>query len=367
MKTIFPDYEKSLTNLSNSILKYFDVKTFHNTLPELDDILNEEDYKNVVLILYDGMGSNLLKRNLRPDSFFNTHKVKDINAVFPPTTTASTTSVLSGLNPNEHGWLGWDLYFKDVDKTVTMFTNTIKDTEILAASEYLANKYYPYKTIIELINEKYDAYPVVSFGDNPYADLNDMYEKIVDLCHKDGKKFIYAYNHNPDHDMHDFGTDADEIKELFAKLDKETENLCNRLNDTLVIVVSDHGHLNCEYITLSDYEDIFNTLKQDISIEGRACAFFIKDGEEKRFEKLFQKYFRNDFILYRKEDVIKNNLFGIGENNSKFNESLGDYLAVAISNKYFRYNENGVIHKSMHAGITEDEVLVPLIVCKCNN
>lgn len=51
MKTIFPDYNNCLTNVSNSILKHFDVLPYHNTLPELDNIINERNYKNIVLIL----------------------------------------------------------------------------------------------------------------------------------------------------------------------------------------------------------------------------------------------------------------------------------------------------------------------------
>ena len=39
MEVIYPDYEKCLTNLTNSILKYFDIKPYHKTLKELDKIL----------------------------------------------------------------------------------------------------------------------------------------------------------------------------------------------------------------------------------------------------------------------------------------------------------------------------------------
>lgn len=362
MKTIFPDFNNCLTNVSNSILKYFDVLPYHKTLPELDNILNERNYKNVVLILYDGMGSNLLKRNLSPNAFLNTHKIKDINAVFPPTTTASTTSVLSGLNPSEHGWLGWDLYFKEIDETVTMFTNNKKDTEEKISIESVANKYYPYKSIIELINEKHDAYYLSPFSDIKYSNLDDMYKQIKELCAKDNRKFIYAYHTEPDMTMHTEGTDTSTVKELFLKIDKGTKDLCNSLHDTLVIIIADHGHLNCEYITLSEHNDIFSTLKQDISIEGRACNFFIKEEEKAKFEQLFNQYFANDFILYNKDEVIKKNIFGIGSSHARFKDSLGDYLAIATSNKYFRYNENSLNFKSMHAGITEDEVLIPLII-----
>lgn len=99
MKLVFPDYRNCLTNVSNSILKYFDVDTCFDSLIELDNILEEKEYKNVILLLYDGMGSKLIDRNLGVDSFLRKHRVKEITSVFPATTTSCTTSILSGVNP----------------------------------------------------------------------------------------------------------------------------------------------------------------------------------------------------------------------------------------------------------------------------
>lgn len=362
METIFPNYDNCLTNVTNSILKYFDINPYHKTLKELDQKLNQKEYKNIVLILYDGMGSNLLNRNLDKNSFLNEHKIKDINSVFPSTTVASTTSVLSGLNPCEHGWLGWDLYFKNEEKIVTMFLNTIKDTNIVASDVNLANKYYPYKSIIELINEKYQAYKLMPFGETCYENLENMNERIIQLTKQEGKKFIYAYCDEPDHTMHDLGTNHEDVVDLFKTINNSTEKLCESLKDTLVIVIADHGHLNCESITLSNYPDIFNLLEKDISIESRACSFFIKENAQEEFRRLFHQYFSNDFKLYSKKEVIEKQLFGTGRLHKNFEDSLGDFLAIAISNKYFRYNEDSVKLTSMHAGITKDEVQVPLIV-----
>ena len=364
MKIIYPDYEKCLTNLTNSILKYFDITPYHKTLKELDKVLEESNYDNIILLIYDGMGSNILSRNLNENSFLRKHKIEDIKAIFPPTTTASTTTLLSGLNPCEHGWLGWDLYFKCLDETVTMFLNTKKDTNILVSEENMAQKYFSYSSIIDLINEKYKAFKLMPFGDNAYNDLADLNNKVINLCKEKGKKFIYAYYDEPDHTTHNEGTDSNITVKLYEEIDKSTKELYEKLKDTntLVIVTADHGHINSKDITLSDYKDIFNLLKHDVSIEGRACAFFIKEGKSQEFEQLFNKYFKDDFILYTKEEVIKNKLFGSGRENKYFKDSLGDYLAVAITNKYFRYNENSVKLTSMHAGLTEDEMLVPLII-----
>jgi hypothetical protein len=362
MKTIYPDYNNCLTNITNSLLKYYNLNTYHETLKDLDNILKEKEYKNIVLMLYDGMGYNLLERNLDSNAFLNKNKIKSISAVFPPTTTASTTSVLSGLNPNEHGWLGWDLYFKNIDKTVTMFLNTIKDTNIEVSSKSISKETYPYTSIIDLIGTKVNSLGLFPFGENPYKDLDDMHNIILETCNNNKNNFIYAYYDEPDHTMHELGTDSNKTINIFNEINNKTESLCHKLKDTLVIIIADHGHINSECITLSDYPDIFNTLEHDISIESRATSFFIKEGECKNFEYLFNTYFGKYFHLFTKEEVIKKNLFGTGQNNKNFNDVIGNFLAVATSNKYFRYDSNGNMFKSMHAGLTEDEMLVPLII-----
>ena len=83
------------------------------------------------------------------------------------------------------------------------------------------------------------------------------------------------------------------------------------------------------------------------------------------FKERFNKYFKADFDLYEMEDVIESKLFGDGIENKVFRDILGDFLAIAKTNKTILYNGNTPL-KSQHAGYTEDEILVPLIVIKTN-
>ena len=50
MKIVKPNYGESITNLSNSLLKHFNSRTHHNTLPFIDKLL-DKNYKNVIVIL----------------------------------------------------------------------------------------------------------------------------------------------------------------------------------------------------------------------------------------------------------------------------------------------------------------------------
>ena len=267
--------------------------------------------------------------------------------------------------------LGWDMYYKDIDKTITTFMNSEKGDEeytpLQEAIEY-KNKHMITKSIMEEINEKGkdSGYILFPFGKNPYVDIEDLYNKIETLCNEEGKKYIYAYDTEPDHTMHELGTDAHEINEIVENINFKVEELSRKLKDTVIFVVADHGHKNIENIMLRDYPDIVDCLEKNTSIEPRAINFFIRENKKQKFEVLFNEYFSNDFDLYTKEDVINSNLFGKGKENEIFRDILGDYLAIAKTNKTLLYGGSEIL-KSQHAGYTDDEIYVPLIVINTNN
>lgn len=316
------------------------------------------------------MGSKIIDSVLEKDSFLITNRLKDITTVFPATTVAATTSMMTGLNPVESGMLGWDMYFKDIDKVITTFLNSEKgDLEFKPLQEAIdfKKKHMNTKTIMEEINEKtnYKGYTLFPFGDDSYNDLEDMFNIITEKCNEDGKKYIYAYSTEPDSTMHELGTDSIEAKKLILDLNARIENLSTKIEDTIIFVVADHGHKNIMNIDLNEYPDIIECLIRNTSLEPRAVNFFIKKEKKDEFKNLFNKYFSNDFILYDKEDIINSKLFGDGIENEIFRDSLGDYLAIAITDKTLIYIGSERL-KSHHAGYTDEEIFVPLIVVdKC--
>jgi len=364
------NYNECLTNLACSIRKYFGLNYKHNTLSYIDELLEQKKPKNVITILCDGMGSKIIDRVLEENAFLVSNRLKDITTVFPATTVAATTSMMTGLNPVESGMLGWDMYFKDIDKTITTFLNSEKgDFEYKPLQEAIdfKEKHMKTKSIMDDINEQteYKGYTLFPFGDNAYRDLDDLFNIIVEKCNEEGKKYIYAYSTEPDSTMHELGTDCIEAKEIILDLNKRIENLSTKLKDTIIFVVADHGHKNVINIDLNDYPDVVECLVRNTSIEPRAVNFFIKAEKKEEFERLFKKYFSNDFDLYDKEDVINSKLFGDGEENEIFRDSLGDYLAIGKTDKTILYIGSQVL-KSQHAGYTDEEIFVPLIAIDTN-
>lgn len=364
-KIKLPDYENCLTNLACSIEKHFALEFHHKTLNRVDMLLNNNNSKNVIVLVYDGFGKNIIEKNLDQSSFFRKNLKDEITSVFPPTTAAATTSLITGLNPNEHGWLGWDVYFKKINKIVSIFENHEKDDPMKVFDYNVVQKFLKYESIVDRINKKgkFKAYNLVPFGENKYDSLDDMIDKLIKICSTNEKKYIYAYCNEPDHTLHRNGTNGDKTKSIVQEIDTKTKRLIEKIKDYTLIIVADHGHHDCNVITLvNDYPDFVELLEKNVAIEGRACTFWVKPNKDKIFRDKFSEYFGDDFILLSKKEVLEQKIFGNGNNHSELNTSLGDYLAIAIGNRYFEYYyyEDDMI--SHHAGITTEEMIVPLVI-----
>lgn len=78
-----------------------------------------------------------------------------------PTTVAATTSVMSGLQPIEHAWLGWDCYYPQVDKRMQFEREFVeefgKDFILLTKEDVYKEKLFgegkPHKNVDEMIGD----------------------------------------------------------------------------------------------------------------------------------------------------------------------------------------------------------------------
>lgn len=357
------DYNNCLTNLACSIRKYYGLKYHHKTLEKIDELLSDNP-KNVILILFDGMGSRILDRTLDENSFFRQNKIDEITSVFPATTTAATTSIRTGLNPVEHGWLGWNMYVHEIDKVITLFLDIEKDTkEINQDFIRLKKEIIGTKSIVKEIIDgtQYLGCELMPFGNDKYDSLDDMLNRIVEKTNEPGKKFIYAYDTEPDTTMHKYGPDSPEAKRLILERNNKVLELCNRLDDALVIVIADHGHIKVDNIFLADYPNLTELMERNTSIDQRAVSFKVKDGLQEEFRKRFENELGMYFKLYSRDEIISSKLFGDGLENGNFRYAIGDFIAIAEdSNKAIvSYGDEALF--SQHAGYTDDEVYVPLI------
>lgn len=375
---IFPNYKHSILNLTNSILKYYGVETKYSGLPKLDEKLQEE-YKNIVLIILDGMGEHILN-NALPNGFFYNNKIDTITSVTPSTTTAAMTTYFSGKPPIETGWVAMSQYFKEYGRTIEMLKHidsyTGEKISNTRMDVYDLVKYTPIYEQIEKASPDVKAYEI-----NPtYCDARskrninaDNIELACDavksICENKDRNFILVYDDNPDGLLHNYGCKSGEVCEFLYRAENAIKNMCEELKDTntLVIVSADHGHKDIENdYNILDMKEIQDCLIMPASLESRCISFCVKEEKKQEFQNYFRTKLQNEFILYTKEEFIENNLLGNGQKHPKIDDFLGDYIAIAIGSSRIRLGtylgKEKKEKRATHCGLTPNEMEVPLIV-----
>ena len=363
----YPDYLRCGVNVAASILQYFGAQRTHKTLLELDDILKKQHFRNVVLMLFDGLSIDALYYHLSESSFSRRHIVATLSSVFPSTTTAATTSIVSGLEPCEHGWIGWTLHFQELNKSIDIFINRVQFTKEPAGETSVVKKQFPYIPVIEQITQTGNAIGrcVSPFDDVIVKNIDELFSQTRRLMEEDKRHYIYAYWPEPDHLMHENGCRHEKVQQVIADIDKRLETFARQISpDDLVLITADHGLVDGIPEFFEDYPELNTMLRVAPSVEPRATALYIKEEYKMIFPETFKAAFGDHYLLMNQKEALESGLFGEGKHRAELPSLIGDYFAIALG-PYALYQKHDHCNLiGMHAGLTQAEMNVPLIVIK---
>jgi len=386
--TVFPDYGNCILNLMGAILDHFGIENEKPTLKTFSkaDLIGK---KNVVLLIFDGYGINLLKKYSSKESkFLFSNLLTEISTVFPSTTTSAITSFSTVQTPIEHGSLGWALYFKEYFRIIKYlpnrdhvtdneFNEKIYDTYSLISPENIFKRFNIKRADVKLHYFTQDFLSESPFTKiitnpsrrHPYKRINDMVSQITRIIQKDPQfeKFIIGYSTIPDSLEHEYGVYSDEVKNYIEKIDNNMQILSEKLEgtDTTVLITADHGLIDIdEYIYLNEIPEIDNSLILPPFPEPRFVSFFVKEHKKKNFMSAIKKY-SGDFLIMDRDEFFASKILGEGKVHHKIDDFIGNFIAIAKGKKGFKYkfrNINPSVDlKANHCGITEDEMIIPLI------
>ncbi|MCQ2382046.1 MAG: alkaline phosphatase family protein, partial [Clostridia bacterium] len=370
-----PDFNHSIVNIASTVAKFLGKDVQHSTLPKLEKKLNV-NYKNIVYIVIDGMGSHILERNLPNNSFLRNHIIDTVTSVFPSTTASATTSLTTALTPSEHGWFAWSVDFDG--EVIELFRNRNFYTHEFTTDREFAQHHLPYEKIFDNTNCDREIYSCFSDKISTkihaeheviYHSLGQMFKKLQKICQIPQKKFIYAYYEYLDSTMHGYGISARKSRRLLKIIERKIMRLAKKNPDTLFIITADHGQTDVTGFTyICDDTAIQTCLEHPISLDPRGASFKIKPNKKQDFIQAFKKY-EQDFTLYETEDLIKKGVFGEFNLHPEYKKYLGDFIAVGrdtgkmlVFSHGDEYKGSRRLYKGMHTGMTPEEMFVPVIV-----
>lgn len=359
------NYKNSIVNFTAALMKNYGIKSEYEPSALVEYLLSKK-YRHVVLIVLDGLGTKVIDDNLSNGSILKTHQIMALHSVYPPTTVAATTAFITGKAPIESGWLGWHLYLEENDSSIVLFKNKVNATGE-DFTKYLVKDKIGYDEWFKSLRgtTSYKIFP--SWYESGVNTFSDGIDKVIEITSKDEKNFTYFYFDNPDMLMHEYGTTSQIVKVNLLDMEQQINRLADNLpNDTIVLITADHGMIDVEPIELNKYPEFIDCLTKPFSGEGRCANFYVKADQKETFINLFNQLFKDHFMLYSKDEFIESHLAGLYQPHPIVDVALGDFIAVATSNYYFveKISEGDLVFKAHHAGLTKDEIEIPVILLK---
>ena len=158
----------------------------------------------------------------------------------------------------------------------------------------------------------------------------------------------------------------------YQEISRELEFLVNSLRhtDTTLIITADHGLLDTapeRSIQLKQHPALWDMLALPLCGEARAAFCYVRPGQTRQFEAYIARHFGDISDLYKSEELIHKNYFGLFEADPRLSARVGDYTLIMRENYIIKDFLTGEAEKNFvayHGGLSHAEMYVPLIVVK---
>jgi hypothetical protein len=391
-EAVLPDYGGySIDAIPNLIGHAFGLDSGTSVLSEAIELA---PYDCVIFVILDGLGyqkacslfdefPDLALRRLGQQGVF-----LPITSVFPSTTVTALTTCSTGLTPRAHGMIGYRLYLRETGSITNMIRFSLlgngKGDSALGAGLDL-EALLPGPTIYERLHERgiisHTLLPRQISGSglsrilyrgctylHPVVTLGDMLATTREIIGRtNGRVFLTLYWPTLDSVAHTRGPESDayiaEARTIDAAIGRE---LAGRVRNALLIVCSDHGFVSmspADYLRLSDLSDLDRATLLPPVGEPRASYLFLRDAAHAQAQDRHPRIFAEGLVCLRADTALELGLLGTGETHPEVPHRLGDLVVVSTGDSgiYYPYPD-AVLLRGMHGGLTEAEMLVPLIV-----
>ncbi|MBI4987303.1 MAG: alkaline phosphatase family protein [Rhodocyclales bacterium] len=343
--------------------------------------------RNIVLLVIDGLGYNYLQRH-GAGGHLHGHLHSRLTSVFPSTTASAVTTYLSGLAPQQHALTGWHMYFSELDAIAAVLPLRPRGTgEFDAPPGTLSRRLFGHAPFVDRIlrratfvspqfiaGSEFNLYHSGRAAVRGYRTLADLFGQMAATVRESTEpSYVYAYYAELDTLAHIHGVASDKLAAQFAALDAAFGDFLAAIadTDTVVLACADHGFIDSppeRRIDLAQHPELAAMLARPLCGERRVVYCYVKPEEGNRFEAYVREVFSERIDLFSGRELIDQGWFGPGEADPRLAARIGDYVLVMRDNWTLldwvdgekRYEQLGV-----HAGVSADEMYVPLVLARC--
>jgi len=337
--------------------------------------------RHLVLLVVDGLGLDYLSSR---DGALRRHLRGQITSVFPSTTASAIPTFLTGLAPQQHGLTGWNMYFREIGAIVAPLPfrvrtgrHALREAGVTPATLFGLTPLFDRLPlpchVVSPRNIVHSDFNVALSGRaqrHGYETLDELFALIAGLLRRDAPGYIHAYWPQLDSLAHEHGIGSEPVAAAFAALDAAFDSLLDLVHSSgsRIIVTADHGFIDSppeQTIDLDDHPALRDSLLLPLCGEPRMAYAYIRAGRETQFECYIQERLADRIQLFRSEDIVQQGWLGPGAAHPGLRDRLGDYVLIPRGHAILRdwlKGEERYTHVGVHGGLSEAEMIVPLIV-----
>jgi len=337
--------------------------------------------QNVVFILLDGLGLNLINR-LPGDSFLLSHLRGQLNATCPSTTAAALTTVTTGMYPSQHGVTGWFTYLPQHGLTAMMLPFSERGTnqpllsrgirpEDLLPPPLLPKMTYRPLTLVPtyIANTPYNVYSRGGTSGQGYEKIQDAIDHVIAaVVTARTPAYVHLYLHDVDTLCHHVGVNHDSVVPLVLGIDAELERLEEAIRGRArIVITADHGLIDVpkpDQSLLFAGDALLEMLLAPPTGDARMPIFHVKEGQRRPFVELFQQRYGDGMVLLSIEQVEQMELLGPAPIAPAAKRRFGDFIAFPTRAATIAFHPPGKppgeLYLAVHGGLSPQEMKVPL-------
>lgn len=385
-----PDYAGgSIVNLMSSIIQGRGGASDHPPLRglPLGDIWAAT---NCILLVVDGLGADWLATR-SPSGILSQHLKCSMHTVFPTTTASAITTFLTGDAPQQHGIVGWYTFLRELGTVMTIlpgrpryggagYTEAGLDPKRLLASRPLFDRIQSRSFVIspaEIVGSDFNQAHSGGAETIGFRKLDQMFSRATRIVRRNlgtwERQYIYMYWPKLDSIGHAEGMGSLTAHTHLGEIERAIERFVERIagSDSLLIVTSDHGHLDShapDQIDIGDYPALVADLTLPLCGEPRAAVAYVRARRAQAFEDAVARDLGERVELHASEDLFSLGLFGLGEPHPRLMERIGDYIMLPTGRGTIRETlpfDKAFEQIGTHGGLSRAELHVPLSVFRC--
>jgi len=355
---------------------------------------NDEDTRTrVLLLILDGLGYLRLRELLEtiPDLYLaelaERGQLLPLTSVCPSTTVSAMASLSTAASPQEHGLLGYRLYLREIGAVTNMIRlavhgNPKADTAIKLGIE--PEGFLGTTTVFERLTDGDVSCDVLLSRQIAGSGLSkllyrgatkvhgittfsDALVSALELLRREGRRFVTLYWGSLDGVGHVYGPRSSrfvaELRALDACLRQQIEG--SRIDATL-LVVADHGMVEmapADYLEVAALPELGAALRLPLVGEARATYCHLAEREVERVQRAITSREEFGLAALRSEEALDHGLFGVGARHPEAARRIGELIVLSTARHglYHAYPDAPRL-RGMHGGLTDEEMLVPLLL-----